>query len=110
MQEKPPYTTKPGQYLAFIHYSTKIHRRAPAETDLQRYFGASPAAVHQMLLSLEAKGFIERVHGKARAIWVMLPRQALPALQEHCLTPVAADGRGRGDLYVGGCPGGGGRP
>jgi DNA-binding MarR family transcriptional regulator len=81
MEEKPWYTTKQGQYLAFIYYYTKIHRCAPAEADLQRYFGVSPAAVHQMLRSLEAKGFIERIRGKARAIRVMLPREKLPDLE-----------------------------
>jgi DNA-binding MarR family transcriptional regulator len=80
MEEKPRYTTKQGQYLAFIHYYTKIHRCAPAEADLQRYFGVSPAGVHQMLRSLAAKGFIERIRGKARAIRVMLPGEKLPDL------------------------------
>jgi DNA-binding MarR family transcriptional regulator len=81
MEAKPRYTTKQGQYLAFMHYYTKIHRHAPAEADLQHYFGVSPAAVHQMLLTLEAKGFIRRVRGKARTIRVMLPREELPDLE-----------------------------
>ena len=34
---KAPFTAKQGQYLAFIHYYTKIHRVPPAEADLQRY-------------------------------------------------------------------------
>jgi hypothetical protein len=38
---RPPYTAKQGQYLAFIHCYQKIHRRAPAEADLQQYFQVS---------------------------------------------------------------------
>jgi hypothetical protein len=39
----PPFTAKQGQYLAFIHNYTKIHRRPPAESDLQYYFRVSPS-------------------------------------------------------------------
>lgn len=53
------YTPKQGQYLAFIHYYTKIHGRSPAQSDLQAYFGVSPPAIHQMILTLERQGFIE---------------------------------------------------
>ena len=43
-----PYTDKQGQYLAFINYYTKIHGRAPSESDIQSYFRVSPPTVHQM--------------------------------------------------------------
>ena len=49
------YTSKQGQYLAFIYYYGKINRRAPAEADMQRYFQVSPPSVHQMVLTLEAQ-------------------------------------------------------
>src|SRR5580698_7400798 len=35
---KPSFTAKQGQYLAFIHHYMKIHRQAPAESDIQNYF------------------------------------------------------------------------
>jgi Mn-dependent DtxR family transcriptional regulator len=54
------YTEKQGQYLAFIYYYTKIHGVAPAEAEMQRYFGVTPPAVHQMVLSLERKGMGNR--------------------------------------------------
>ena len=44
-------TPKQGQYLAFIYYYTKINRRAPAETDFQRYFRVSPLSVHNMIVT-----------------------------------------------------------
>jgi hypothetical protein len=38
LASRSPYTAKQGQYLAFIHAYQKVHRRAPAESDLQQYF------------------------------------------------------------------------
>ena len=74
------YTAKQGQYLAFIYYYTKIHRQPPAEADIQRYFHVSPPAVHQMILSLEKSGLIERIAGQGRSITLLLPREQLPDL------------------------------
>jgi len=75
------YTAKQGQYLAFIFYYTKIHRFAPAETDMQNYFQVSPPSVHQMVLTLEANGFIERVPRQGRSIRLLIPREELPDLE-----------------------------
>ncbi|MBI4488048.1 MAG: hypothetical protein HY694_03095 [Deltaproteobacteria bacterium] len=74
------YTQKQGQYLAFIHDYSKIHGSPPAEADIQRYFKVSPPAVHQMILTLEKQGLIERLPGQARTIRVLLPPEELPAL------------------------------
>jgi hypothetical protein len=78
MEER--YTEKQGQYLAFIYYYTKIHGVAPAEAEMQRYFGVTPPAVHQMVLSLERKGLVERRAGAPRSIKVLLARHELPDL------------------------------
>ena len=75
-----PYTAKQGQYLAFIYYYTKIHGRPPSQADMQGYFRVSPPSVHQMVLSLENLGFIERTPGHARSLKVLLPRERLPDL------------------------------
>jgi len=75
------YQPKQGQYLAFIYYYTKIHRRSPAESDLPTYFGVSPPAIDQMILTLERHGFIERVPGQAGSIRLLLPREDLPDLE-----------------------------
>jgi repressor LexA len=77
----PRYTAKQGQYLAFIYYYTKIHGTPPAETDLRAYFKVSPPVVHQMILTLEARGHLERVPGKARSIRLLLSREDLPDLE-----------------------------
>lgn len=84
VREQPPaqcpYTAKQGQYLAFIYYYTKIHRQPPAEVDMQRYFQVSPPAVHQMILSLEKLGLIEKTPGQGRSLKLLLPREQLPDL------------------------------
>jgi len=74
------YTDKQGQYLAFIYHYTKIHRVAPSEVDLQRFFRVTPPSVHQMVVTLEANGFIERVPGQARSIRLLIPFEYLPQL------------------------------
>ena len=79
---KPPYTQRQGQYLAFIHYYSALHGYPPAEADIQRYFKVSPAAVHQMVLSLEKRGFIERRPGQSRTMRVLLSAEALPPLDQ----------------------------
>lgn len=73
-------TAKQAQYLAFVFYYTKIHGVAPAEADMQNYFKVSPPSVHQMVLTLEANGFIERVPGRGRSIRLLVPREQLPDL------------------------------
>jgi Mn-dependent DtxR family transcriptional regulator len=84
VREQPPaqcpYTAKQGQYLAFTYYYTKIHRQPPAEADMQRYFQVSPPAVHQMILSLEKLGLIEKTPGQGRSLKLLLPREQLPDL------------------------------
>ena len=77
---KKTYTDKQGQYLAFIYYYSKIHGCSPSEAEMQRYFRVSPPAVHQMILTLEARGFIARTPGQARSIHLLIPREALPDL------------------------------
>lgn len=75
------YTKKQGQYLAFIYNYTKINGRPPAEADMQRYFRVTPPTVHQMVLTLDNRGFISREPGKARSIRVLIPPEELPYLE-----------------------------
>ena len=75
------YTEKQGQYLAFIYYYTKINGHPPSEAEMQRYFGVSPPSVHQMIVTLERYGLIERVPGQARSIRLLLPRDQIPDLE-----------------------------
>lgn len=78
---KRKYTQKQGQYVAFIHYYSKIHGYPPAEADMQQYFKVTPPTVHQMVLTLEKRGLIARVPGRPRTIRVLLPSEELPDLE-----------------------------
>ena len=74
------FTPKQGQYLAYIHLYTRLHRRPPAETDMREYFRVSPPSVHQMVLTLERAGFIRRQPRTARSIEVVVDPEHLPEL------------------------------
>jgi Mn-dependent DtxR family transcriptional regulator len=78
---KKPYTEKQGRYLAFIYYYTKVNGRPPAEADMLRHFRVTPPSVHQMVLTLEVNGFIERTPGQGRSIRLLIPREELPDLE-----------------------------
>ena len=80
-QSMADYTQLQGQYLAFIHYYTKVNGRPPAEADMQRYFRTTPPTVHQMVLKLAERGFVQRTPGQPRSIRVLLPREQLPDLE-----------------------------
>jgi LexA DNA binding domain-containing protein len=77
----PSFTSKQGQYLAFIYNYTKIHGQAPAESDLERYFRVSPPAIHDMIKTLERNGLIERTPGQARSIRLLVQPENLPRLE-----------------------------
>jgi Mn-dependent DtxR family transcriptional regulator len=74
------FTPKQGQYLAFIHLYTRLHRRPPAETDMQAYFRVSPPSVHQMVLTLERAGLIGRQPRIPRSIELLVDPKHLPEL------------------------------
>ena len=74
------YTYKQGQYLAHIYHYTKLHRRPPAELDLQQYFQVTPPSVHQMILTLKSRGLISRIPWAACTIEVLVPKEDLPEL------------------------------
>jgi DNA-binding MarR family transcriptional regulator len=77
----PSFTAKQGQYLAFIYNYTKIHRKAPAELDLQRYFQVSAPSIHEMIKTLERNGLIERTPGQSRSIRLLVQPEHLPRLE-----------------------------
>ena len=60
---------------------TRVHRRPPAEHEIQRYFGVTPPSVHQMILTLERAGLIRRQPGVPRSIAVLVPPEQLPVLE-----------------------------
>jgi DNA-binding MarR family transcriptional regulator len=74
------FTPKQRQYLAFIHLYTRLHRRPPAEADMQEYFRVTPPSVHQMVLTLERAGLIRRQPRAPRSIAVLVDPKSLPEL------------------------------
>jgi repressor LexA len=77
----PAYTKRQGQFLAYIYHYRIVHGCAPSEADMQRFFQVTPPTVHQMVLTLERRGFIRRVPGQARSIRVIVPPESLPPLE-----------------------------
>src|SRR6185503_806373 len=75
------FTEKQGQYLAFIYTYSRMFRRPPAETDMQRHFRVSPPSVHQMVITLERAGLIRRQPGVPRSIELLVPPEQLPILE-----------------------------
>ena len=67
--------------MAFIYAYTKVNKRPPAQTDLQRHFQVSPPTVHQMVLTLERLGLISRTPGQPRSLRVLLPAAEIPILE-----------------------------
>jgi Mn-dependent DtxR family transcriptional regulator len=79
-RSRKSFTAKQGQYLAYIHLYTRLHRRPPAETDMQEYFRVSPPSVHQMVLTLERAGLIQRQPRTPRSIELLVDPSQLPDL------------------------------
>ena len=77
----PTPTERQGQFLAYIHLYDLLHGCAPAEADMQRFFGITPPSVHTMVLTLERRGFIRRVPGQARSITLLVSAESLPPLR-----------------------------
>ncbi|MGQ0815637.1 MAG: LexA family protein [Gemmatimonadota bacterium] len=75
------FTKLQGQYLAFIHSYTRIHGVAPAESEIERFFGVTPPSVHDMILRLHAAGLVARVPGEARSLRVRLSEDEIPRLE-----------------------------
>jgi repressor LexA len=81
------YTPRQGQFLAYIHAYTRLHRQPPSEAEMAAFFGVSPPSVHQMVLTLERRGLIERTPGQARSLRVLLPPEDLPDLESGQTLP-----------------------
>ena len=80
MKSKDP-TERQGQFLAYIFQYSLVNGCAPAEADMQRFFQIAAPSVHTMVLTLERRGFIQRVPGQARSITLLVPPESLPPLK-----------------------------
>jgi Mn-dependent DtxR family transcriptional regulator len=66
--------------LAFIYSYSKLNRRAPAEQDMERYFGVTPPTVHSLVMELEKRGLLSRQPRQPRSIQLLIPPELLPPL------------------------------
>jgi DNA-binding MarR family transcriptional regulator len=82
---KPPFIDKQGQYLAFIHTYVLLHRRPPAEADMERYFGVTPPSVHRMVVELERRGLIRRLPRQPRSIALCVAVEEIPSLRPQTI-------------------------
>lgn len=73
----PQPTPRQRQFLEFIAGYTGLLGVPPAEADMQRFFKITAPSVHQMVLTLEKRGFITRVPGQARSIRLKLQDEIL---------------------------------
>src|SRR5580658_8982586 len=87
---KPRFTDKQGQYLAFIHTYVLLHRRPPAEGDMESYFSVSPPSVYRMVVELERRGLIRRLPRQPRSIALLYSREQIPQLRPQTIETSAA--------------------
>lgn len=76
------WTSRQGQFLAFIHLYRRLHRRGPAELDMVQFFRVTPPSIHGMIVKLEELGLVTREPGVARSVRVAVPEEELPRLEE----------------------------
>lgn len=74
------FTSKQGQYLAYIYYYTKINKMPPAQRDIQDFFGVTPPTVHQMIMQLDKNNLIKRKPNTARSLAINIPETMIPRL------------------------------
>jgi hypothetical protein len=55
---------------------------------MQQFFQVTAPSVHQMVLTLERRGFLRRVPGQARSIALVMPAESLPALRRPQARPM----------------------
>jgi len=81
-RDKDLPTRQQGQFLAFIREYIMRNESgvAPSHANLQRFFNLTAPSVNSMLIRLEARGFIRRVPGMARAIELTIHPDWIPQL------------------------------
>jgi DNA-binding MarR family transcriptional regulator len=76
-------TRTQGQYLAYIHCYTLVHRRPPSENEIADFFSVRGPSAHRMILELEGRGYLSRTPGQPRTLRVLLSRESLPVLEKR---------------------------
>src|SRR5690349_3067003 len=95
----PMFTTRQGEYLAFIHSYTTKYGMSPSFEDIARHFGTTAPSVNGMIKMLERRGLLSRLPGVPRSLRVLVGPEALPGSDfgsraRRAGAPVAAAGAG----------------
>ena len=65
-------TSKQSKLLDYLKNTLKDNNISPSFDELRKYLGlSSKSGVHRLISSLEERGFIKRLHNKARAIKII---------------------------------------
>ena len=65
-------TSKQAKLLDFLTHSLKNNKVSPSFDEMREFLGLnSKSGVHRLISSLEERGFIKRLHNKARAIKII---------------------------------------
>ncbi len=65
-------TSKQAKLLDFLTHSLKNNKVSPSFDEMRKFLGLnSKSGVHRLISSLEERGFIKRLHNKARAIRII---------------------------------------
>jgi repressor LexA len=78
------------QYLAFIHAYALLHRRPPAEAEMERYFGVTPPSVRRIVVEPERRGLIRRTPRQAKSIVLCIPAEEIPPLPSQAIKTSAS--------------------
>jgi hypothetical protein len=74
------FTKLQGQYFAFRRGVCEIESPRSGRSRLSTYFDVTLPSAHNMILTLERRGFIKRTVGRARSIEVLVPLGEIPPL------------------------------
>lgn len=74
----PSFTSRQGEYLAFIHRYTLRNGIVPSFDEIAAHFGTTSPSVNGMIKTLERRGLLSRIPGAARSLRVLVPESLLP--------------------------------
>lgn len=87
-------TRRQAEYLAFIQAFTDRWKVPPSFEEIARHFSTTSPAVNGMVKTLEARGFLVRLPGRARTLRVVVPRERLEQPEPRASKPAAPDHAG----------------
>ena len=65
-------TSKQSKLLDYLKNTLKDNNISPSFDEMRKFLGlSSKSGVHRLISSLEERGFIKRLHNKARAIKII---------------------------------------